>query len=233
MKLVVMRLLARKLFLFLFASFFLSNAVITNLNADEIQLKVIALFKNAVMITYNGKQKMLRKGQSLNKNIKLVSADSHGAIFVIDGKRTELGLHDSRVSDIALNAENPQSKFSISIPMNRMGMFQTSGSINGVPVNFLVDTGATLVAMSEPMARKIGLQYKLYGKRSITSTAAGNTRTWLMPLKKVSVAGLELKNVQGAVIEKMDIGQVLLGMSYLRHLNMNNDGQSMKLTKKY
>jgi len=220
--------------LLLFSLLFLTNIIFVNyLNADELQLKVIALFKNAVIIKYNGKQKMLRKGQSLNKNIKLVSANSHGSVFIIDGKRTELGLHNSRFSDVPLNAANPQKRFSISIPMNRMGMFQTSGSINGVPVNFLVDTGATLVAMSESMAKKVGLQYKLYGQRSITSTAAGNTRTWLMPLKKVNVAGLELTNVYGAVVEKMDLNEVLLGMSFLRQLNMSNNGQIMKLTKKY
>jgi aspartyl protease family protein len=222
-----------KLFLFFFLILSINCFVAGQIKADEIQLKVIALFKNAVMINYNGTQKMLRKGQSLNKNIKLVSADSHGAVFIIDGKKTELGLHDSRFSEVQVNPSNPQGKFSISIPMDQMGMFQTSGSINGVPINFLVDTGATLVAMSEDMAKKIGLQYRLYGKRSITSTAAGNTRTWLMPLKKVSVAGLELKNIQGAVVEKMDIPQVLLGMSYLRNLKMSNDGQIMKLTKKY
>ncbi|MGB0494821.1 MAG: retropepsin-like aspartic protease family protein [Kangiellaceae bacterium] len=223
-----------KSFLFSFTLLFLTNIIfVKNLKADEIQLKVIALFKNAVMINYNGKQKMLRKGQSLNKNIKLLSADSHGAVFIIDGKKTEMGLHDSRVSEVPTNVNGVKDKFSISIPMNHMGMFQTSGSINGVPISFLVDTGATLVAMSEQNAKKIGLQYKLYGKKSITSTAAGNTRTWIIPLKKVSVAGLELTNVYGAVVEKMDIDQVLLGMSFLRQLKMNNDGQILKLTKKY
>jgi hypothetical protein len=89
----------------------LSNTILTTeLKADEIQLKVIALFKNAAMIKYNDKQKMLRKGQSLNQNIKLVSADNHGAIFIINGKRTELGLHNSRQSDVPLNANSALKK---------------------------------------------------------------------------------------------------------------------------
>jgi len=233
-----MKLLSKHI-LFLFSLLFFTNPLfVKHLKADELQpeimqIKVIALFKNAVMLKYNGKQKMLRKGQSLNKNIQLVSANSHGAVFIIDGKRTELGLHDSRISDVPLNANSAQEKFSISIPMNNRGMFLTSGSINGVPVNFLVDTGATLVAMSEQTAKKIGLQYQLYGERSVSSTAAGTTRTWLMPLKKISVAGLELTNVPGAVVKKMDFDEVLLGMSFLRQLNMSNNGQIMKLTKKY
>jgi len=230
--------LSNNLILILFSFLFLTNTLFAkHLKADELQpeimqIKVIALFKNAVMIKYNGKQKMLRKGQSLNKNIKLVSANSHGAVFIIDGKKTELGLHDSRISDVPFS-NSAQEKFSISIPMNHRGMFLTSGSINGVPVNFLVDTGASSVAMSEKTAKKIGLQYKLYGDRAISSTAAGDTRSWLMPLKKVSVAGLELTNVHGAVVEKMDFDEVLLGMSFLRQLNMSNNGQIMKLTKKY
>ena len=220
--------------IYLFLVLFVVNVFfVANLKADEIQFKVIALFKNAVMIKYNGKQKMLRKGQSLNENVKLISADSHGATFIINGKKTELGLHDSRITDVPLNAHKGKEKFSISIPMNRRGMFQVSGSINGVPINFLVDTGASSVAMSEKTAKKIGLQYKLYGDRAISSTAAGNTRSWLMPLKKVNVAGLELTNVHGAVVEKMDFDEVLLGMSFLRQLNMSNNGQIMKLTKKY
>ena len=64
--------------------------------AESVDFRVIALFKNAAMIEHNGKQKMLRSGQTYLKNIKLISADSHSAKFLVNGKELSLGLHESK-----------------------------------------------------------------------------------------------------------------------------------------
>jgi len=200
--------------------------------AEEIEFKVIALFKNAAMIEHDGKQKMLRSGQVYKKTVKLISADSHGAKFLIDGKEISLGLHQSKTGGFYKSVE-PKAKKFVRIPRDNTGMYRTSGFINGVPVKFLIDTGASQVAMNESTARRVGLQYKLYGQKTGVSTAAGKSSAWFLKLNKVSVGGVELKQIEALVIKGPGPDEVLLGMSFLRQLKMQDDGQLLKLTKKY
>ena len=201
--------------------------------AEEIEFRVIALFKNAAMIEHDGKQKMLRKGQIYKNKIKLVSADSHIAKFLVDGKKVSMGLQQSGVRASFFSEEkNIENKF-VRIPRDNMGMYRTSGLINGVPVKFLVDTGASQVAMNENTARRVGLQYKLYGKKTNVSTASGISLAWFIPLKKISVGGVELKQVNALVVKGAGPEEVLLGMSFLKQLKMQDDGNLLKLTKKF
>lgn len=212
---------------FLFLLFHVTTAF-----AEAVEFKVIALFKNAAMIEANGKQKMLRKGQSYKKDIKLLSADSHGAIFLINGKKEALGLHQSKIGrEILVESKNLEKKF-IRIPRDNSGMYRTSGLINGIPVKFLVDTGASQVAMNETTARRVGLQYKLYGEKIRVSTASGFSLAWAIPVKKISVGGIELKQIDALVVKGAGPEEVLLGMSFLRRLKMQDDGNLLKLTKK-
>ena len=199
--------------------------------SEALDFKVIALFKNAVMIEQDGKQKMLRSGQ-VYKHIKLLSADSHAAKFLIDGKEISLGLHQSKTGIIFSDGIAAEKKF-VRIPRDNTGMYRIAGFINGVPVNFLVDTGASQVAMNESTARRVGLQYKLYGQKTEVSTAAGNSSAWYLKLKKVRVGGVEIKQVDALVLKGVGLDEVLLGMSFLKQLKMQDDGQLLKLTKKY
>lgn len=199
--------------------------------SEEMDFKVIALFKNAVMIERDSKQKMIRTGQ-VYKGIKLLSADSHKAQFLISGKQVALGLHESKIGNHFSN-EVAVEKKSVRILRDNTGMYRTVGFINGVQVNFLVDTGASTVAMNENTAKRVGLQYKLYGQKFVASTAAGEAYAWHIKVKKVNVGGLELKQVDAAVIEGVGPNDVLLGMSFLRQFKMQDDGELLKLTKKF
>lgn len=224
-------LLSKLKFVFVSFAIFLFVAPV-NSASESIDFKVIALFKNAVMIEHGGKQKLLRDGQTYRQQIKLVSADSHAAIFLIDGKEVTLGLHQSKMGNI-LSDGLPTEKKSVRIPRDRTGMYRTVGFINGIQVNFLVDTGASQVAMNETTAAKVGLQYRLLGQRARVSTASGQSSAWAMKLKRVNVGGVELKQVDGLVIQGAGPNEVLLGMSFLRQLKMQDDGDLLMLTKKY
>jgi aspartyl protease family protein len=205
----------------------------TSVFSEEIEFKVIALFKNAVMIQHNDKQKMLRSGQTYLQKIKLISADSHQAHFLINGKKLSLGLHQSKIQG-ANDSNSPQKvKVSVIIPSDNIGMFRTAGFINGVQVKFLVDTGASQVAMNETTARKIGLQYKLKGQKTVVETASGSVSAWFLKLKRINIKGLELKYVDGLVIKGRGPSEVLLGMSFLKQLKIQHDGELLRLTKKY
>lgn len=109
---------------------------------------------------------------------------------------------------------------------NRAGHFVASGSINGVPVRFLVDTGATDVALPLPLARRLDLPMRPGG---MSVTANGTVRTWLTRLDRVELGGLAAENVRASVLPSMPGEDVLLGMSYLRHLEMIQRGDRLIL----
>ncbi len=202
-------------------------------NDDNLDFKVIALFKNAAMIQHNGKQKMLRSGQTYLNKIKLISADSHKANFLINGKKISLGLHQQKMGGSVFSSDTPVEKKFILIPRDNGGMFRVAGFINGIQVRFLVDTGASQVAMNESTARRIGLQYKLKGQKVPVSTAAGITTAWQLTLKKVNVGGIEQRQVLAMVVKGAGPEEVLLGMTFLKQLKMQNDGELLRLTKKF
>lgn len=199
---------------------------------EPFEFKVIALFKNAAMIQHNDKQKLLRVGHSYKKRIKLIAATSHGATFLVDGEEVELGLHQSKLGH-SIKTEQPSTIKSISIPRNIMGMYKTAGFINGFPVTFLVDTGASSVAMNESTAQRIGLQYRMKGRKIVVSTASGRAKAWNLMADKVSIGAIQLSHVEATVVQGAGPTEVLLGMSFLKRLKMQDDGNLMKLSTKF
>jgi aspartyl protease family protein len=100
---------------------------------------------------------------------------------------------------------------------NRTGHYLTTGQINGQPVVFLIDTGATDVALPLPLARRLGLTL---GEERIARTANGTVRTWTARLESVDVGGLTARDVRASVLPNMPGDEVLLGMSYLKRFEL-------------
>ena len=105
----------------------------------------------------------------------------------------------------------------VSLRRNRAGHYVAAGLINDQPVVFLLDTGATDVAVPEAVASRIGLRK---GRRSISRTAAGDVQTWTALLRSVELGGIRLHGVRATILPDMAGDQVLLGMSFLKRLNM-------------
>jgi len=97
------------------------------------------------------------------------------------------------------------------------GHYWADGDVNGAPVRFLVDTGATAVALAPDDARRLGFDLNSleYGYRVVT--AGGQARAAAVKLGSVTVAGARLENVDALVIEK-GLDASLLGMTYLGRL---------------
>ncbi len=109
---------------------------------------------------------------------------------------------------------------------NRAGHYVASGRINGEPVVFMVDTGATDVALPLDVARRLGLPLRPGG---VSMTANGQVETWSTRLDSVDVGGLRLGNVRASVLPNMPGDEVLLGMSYLKHLELIQRGDTLTL----
>ena len=113
------------------------------------------------------------------------------------------------------------------------GMYNTIGNINSYPVTFLVDTGATLIAMNKNEARRLGLDYLVIGTPSQASTASGIVNTYHIKLEKVRVGDITLTDVDATVVDGDFPIDVLLGNSFLNRLDMRRDGKMLELMKKF
>jgi len=112
-------------------------------------------------------------------------------------------------------------------------MYTTVGSINGLTVTFLVDTGASQVALNANEARRLGIDFRVSGTPTAVDTASGVARAWAVTLDSVKVGSLEMRNVGAVVLEGSTPQHALLGMTYLGQLEIDNDGRLMTLRKKY
>ncbi len=118
-------------------------------------------------------------------------------------------------------------RVTIMLDRNRYGHYVASGTINGIPVVFLVDTGATTVAVPERLARHIGLER---GRPIAVVTANGTARAYVTRLDEVALGELRLRNVRASINPGMKSDEVLLGMSFLKHLYLTQQGDRMTLS---
>ena len=211
-----------KRFIISFLFCFISTQIVSA--ADII---VLGLFKNKAIVKIDGKQRTLTKGLTSPEGITLIFADSDMAILDVDGKEEEfkLGRH--------VSTSFKQKKLAEAKIMPRNGMYSTVGFINGQQVNFLVDTGATWIAMNVHQARSLGINFRYIGKRSAVSTANGVVPVYRILLDKVRVGEIELSNVAAGVLEGDSPTQVLLGNSFLNRVEMQREGQVMLLKQKF
>ncbi len=188
---------------------------------------VLGLFKNKAIVKIDGKQRTLKLGKKSPEGVTLISADSFTAILEINGKEQEFKL-GQKVSTSFKQKILAEAKI---MPVNEM--YTTMGFINGQPVNFLVDTGATWIAMNANHARSLGINFRYLGKRGMVSTANGAAPIYRITLDKVKVGEIELNNVAAGVMEGDSPSKVLLGNSFLNRVEMQRQGQVMLLKQKF
>lgn len=191
-------------------------------------VRVLGLFNDRAVVLVEGRQHVLRTGQEGPAGIRLLAADSESALLEIEGRTVRAGL-DGRVTASKALAEVQEFQ----IWRNTAGMYTTVGSINGMPVSFLVDTGASKVTLNAGEARRLGIDFRVVGAPVTVSTASGVARGWTVSLDSVKTGGLELRNVEAVVLEGATPQVALLGMSYLARLEIANDGRQMILRKRY
>ncbi|GEN28707.1 hypothetical protein HVA01_23530 [Halovibrio variabilis] len=115
----------------------------------------------------------------------------------------------------------------VTLQRNRAGHFEAPGRINGEPVTFLLDTGATYVAIPADLASELGLEP---GRSAWFNTANGRVEGSLTELDEVSLGGLKVHNVQGSISPNMERDIVLLGMSFLNLLTIEIQAGEMVLS---
>jgi len=109
---------------------------------------------------------------------------------------------------------------------NRFGHYVASGEINGRDVVFLLDTGATVVSVPMAIARRLQLKP---GLRRTAETANGHIVTYATTLDSVKIGNIELKGVAASINPHSDSGEVLLGMTFLKHLELLQRGDTLTI----
>jgi len=114
----------------------------------------------------------------------------------------------------------------VTLRRNRAGHYVANGRINGQSVTFLLDTGATDVAVPRQLAARLGLK-KGYASRS--RTANGVVTTWRTMLDEVGIGPIRLEGIRASILPSMPGNEVLLGMSFLKRLELAQKGDSLTL----
>jgi aspartyl protease family protein len=185
------------------------------------------LFPGKALLTINGgAPRTVTVGVKTEEGVKVVSIEGDTAVVEIDGRRRVLRVGQN-VAAQASGSGAPK----VVLTADSNGHFVTMGSINGTPVRFLVDTGATMVSIGATDARRIGLDPSK-GVPGVTNTANGQARVFRMRLDSVRVGDVTLNGVDAAV-HQSDMAVTLLGMSFLNRMEMQRAGDTMTLTKRY
>lgn len=192
------------------------------------QIVVEALFTDKAMVSVDGVRRLLKLNQPSPEGLRLISATSKEAVIELNGERQTypLGGH------ITTRFSKPE-QLTAKVWRDQAGAYTTVGTINGLTVNFLVDTGATAVAMHANQAKRLGISYRLEGNPIYVSTANGTTPAYDVTLDRVQVGDITLRNIRGFVIDSNGPGRVLLGMSFLNRVKMEDQGSVLVLEQRF
>lgn len=121
---------------------------------------------------------------------------------------------------------NQQGLTEIVLKANRQGQYIAKGYINGTAVTFLVDTGANDVSIPAHIAKEIGLKT---GQKIRFETANGIATGFKTRLDKIKLGEIELKNISASINPNVNFDEILLGMSFLKHLELIQKNKTMTL----
>lgn len=201
--------------------------LLASLTAPAAEVTLVGVFsdKAAILSIDGGAPKTVKVGQKLG-NLTVTAVEKDRATIEIEGKRRVLVRGQTFSSSGAASGAQ-----SVTLSAVAGGHFMADGQINGGAIRFLVDTGASAVAIPASEANRLGIDYKS-GRRGTTQTAGGPTAMYIVRLDSVRVGGIELQNVEAFVIEQ-GLNVALLGNTFLNRMEMRREGQSMTLTRRF
>ena len=180
--------------------------------------------KAAILSINSAPPKTIRVGQSFG-GVTVLLVEKDRATVEIDGKRRVLVRGQTYSSGAASGAQ------SVTLSAGAGGHFMADGQINGGAIRFLIDTGASTVALPASDANRLRIDYRK-GRRGTSQTAAGPAEVYVVRLESIRVGGIELQNIEAVVIERgLDVA--LLGNSFLNRMEMRQDGRTMTLTRRF
>lgn len=194
---------------------------------------LLALFEQKALIYIDGERRLMHTGETSPEGLELLSADTDKATVRVNGREEVLQLDMATTFPGAAAEPEPSwtGPESVTVWADQGGSFYVAGLINGYPVRFLVDTGATNVALSSALAERIGIEYTK-GRKGFANTAGGVTQMYGLDLDSITIGGISQKNVSAGVVIGDHPISPLLGMSFLGQLDMVRQGNRMELKRR-
>lgn len=203
------------------------TAIVSGMLALAAQAQGVALsgvMGQRALLVIDGQTQVLAVGASA-RGVKLLELRGDEARIERDGKSTLLRVGAAPVSMGAPASSGGGSE--IVMTAGSGGHFVTEGSINGRVVRFMVDTGATMIAMGQAEADRLGINWKA-GERGMASTANGLIPSWRVNLAAVRIGDVVVHNVDASV-SPTSMPYTLLGNSFLTRFSMRRDNDVMRL----
>lgn len=208
-------------------SMFIILCIPQNVWSQDLQILVMGLYRDHAVLEINQQQHFLSVGQRTPEGVTLISANSNQAILDIAGRQGVFELNNRVGAMYSAPVEMPV----VSIwPTN--GMYLTSGSVNGYTVDFMVDTGASVIAINGETAKRLGVDY-LSANQIGVRTASGVELAYSIELESVQLGDISLENVAAVVIDGPEPQRALLGMSFLNAFDMERKGERLDLRQKF
>lgn len=174
---------------------------------------VMGLFAESAVVTINGKERILKTGKASPEGVTLLSTNKKQAEIDNNGERQLLILNRGVGTRFT---EPPPNIIRVSSQPN--GHYVVPGRINNNPIDFLVDTGASTLAMNENVAKKLGLEFTNATPINV-QTAQGVTKAYSIMLNSVAISNIVIYNVEAVVMAGQFPTTVLLGNSFLSRVD--------------
>lgn len=182
----------------------------------------------ALLVIDGGRPLVMAPGEA-RLGVKLVSTAGQQAVVDVAGKHLTLRVGDAPASVGGDAGAAGTGKVVLTADGN--GHFFSMGQINGQAVQFLVDTGATVVSLSTAQAERLDLNYRA-GQPTRVGTANGDSVGWRVKLDAVRLGEVTLRQVD-AVVVPANMPYVLLGNSFLTRFQMNRNNDQLVLLRRY
>ena len=191
--------------------------------ATEVSVVGVKPGRSAEVVIDAGAPLTLEIGETA-EGVKLLRADANGAVLSIDGLTKRLPI-------VAAPRVDREVSTRLTLRADAQGQFFASGAVNGRPVRFIVDTGATYTALSRTVAQRIGLDYRT-GRPTQTMTANGAVSGWLVTLGSVRVGDLSERGMEAVVFDNDALPVVLLGTNFLARFDLQRQGATLILHRR-
>ncbi len=194
------------------------------------RLRLVSLVR--AMFYVDGKRRILSEGETSPEGVTLVNVvDSAQVVVESNGQRNTLNLNAPAFFPGASESTLAEDEGTAKLWAGPRGFFYANGAINGYPVRFLVDTGATIIAIDRKLARRIGLDYA-NAQQDLAETAGGTTPMVTTKLSEVRVGDITLHDIEAGIMVASDLDTPLLGMSFLGQLDMVRTDDQMELKQR-
>jgi len=186
------------------------------------------LGSKALLVVDGGAPKAVAVGETWN-GVKVVSTSGDQAVLEQNGQRQTLRVGEAPMR-MGAGTDAPKGN-KIVLAAGSGGHFITQGAINGRAVQFMVDTGATSVAMGVADAERLGIDYRK-GQMARGNTANGAVTVYQVKLASVRIGEVEVYDVDAAVLPT-GATHVLLGNSFLNRFQMTRFNDQLVLERRY